>query len=80
MDRKSNTDFWAQAIEKELNKVKVTWEAREELSVNVVHLGQELIGYTEIKCHMIFDIKMDFTRKARFVAGGHLTEAPSSLT
>lgn len=29
---------------------------------------------------MIFDIKPDLTRKARFVAGGHLTEVPSILT
>jgi hypothetical protein len=29
---------------------------------------------------MIFDIKMDFTRKARFVDGGHTSEAPASLT
>jgi hypothetical protein len=29
---------------------------------------------------MIFDIKMDFTRKARYVAGGHMTNPPSSLT
>ena len=27
---------------------------------------------------MIFDMKMDFTRKAQFVAGGHLTD--SSVT
>jgi Reverse transcriptase (RNA-dependent DNA polymerase) len=29
---------------------------------------------------MIFDVKMDFTRKARFVAGGHTTDTPSSIT
>ena len=29
---------------------------------------------------MIFDVKMDLTRKARFVAGGHLTEPPASIT
>jgi len=29
---------------------------------------------------MIFDVKMDFTRKARFVVGGHTTEAPGSVT
>jgi hypothetical protein len=29
---------------------------------------------------MIFDVKMDFTRKARFVAGGHMTEPPAALT
>jgi hypothetical protein len=39
-----------------------------------------LNGSLQINCHMIFDVKMDFTRKARFVAGGHMTEAPSSLT
>ena len=27
-----------------------------------------------------FDIKMDFSRKARFVAEGHTTEAPASVT
>jgi hypothetical protein len=29
---------------------------------------------------MIFDVKCDFTRKARFVAGGHWTDAPMQLT
>jgi Reverse transcriptase (RNA-dependent DNA polymerase) len=37
-------------------------------------------GYQSIKCHMIFDVKLDFTRTARFVAGGHMTETPASLT
>ena len=37
-------------------------------------------GYQEIKCHFIFDVKMDFTRKARFVANGIKTEAPVALT
>jgi hypothetical protein len=29
---------------------------------------------------MIFDVKMDFTRKARFVAGGHMPDPPSTIT
>jgi hypothetical protein len=29
---------------------------------------------------LIFDIKMDFAQKARFVAGGHTTEAPAGIT
>ena len=41
---------------------------------------QPPIGYTEITCHLIFDVKMDLTRKARYVAGGHLTDPPSSMT
>ena len=43
--------------------------------------GKKLVGYQEIRCHMIFYIKMDgrFTRKARYVAGGHTTYPPSSI-
>jgi len=29
---------------------------------------------------MVFDVKMDFAQKARFVAGGHTTKTPSSMT
>ena len=39
-------------------------------------------GYQKIKCHIIFEIKLseNFRRKARFVAGGRMTEVPASLT
>jgi hypothetical protein len=37
--------------------------------------------YQEIRCHMIFYVKMeDFRRKARFVAGGHTTDTPHEMT
>jgi hypothetical protein len=38
------------------------------------------IGSKWIPCHMVFEVKMDFTRKAQFVAGGHWTAPPVSLT
>ena len=43
---------------------------------------EKLIGYQKIRCHIIFDIKLgeNFRRKARYVAGGHTTETPASLT
>lgn len=78
IDKETGTDFWGKAIEKELRKVRVAWEARDDLSVEDARGGRALVGYTEIKCHMIFDMKMDFTRNARFVAGGHMTERQSS--
>jgi hypothetical protein len=31
-------------------------------------------GYTKIFCHIIFIVKVDLTRKARLVAGGHQTK------
>jgi hypothetical protein len=34
-----------------------------------------------MQCHMIFDVKMeDFFRKTRLVAGGHMTNAPPTIT
>jgi hypothetical protein len=39
-----------------------------------------MIGFQEIGCHIVFDIKMDFTRKARFCAGGHNTNTPVVMT
>ena len=44
--------------------------------------GLKLVGYQEISCHMIFDISMDgrFTHKACYVAGGHATDLPYSIT
>ena len=49
-----------------------TWETNEE----------KLIGYQKIRCHMIFYVNIggNFRRKARYVAGGHTTETPASLT
>ena len=43
---------------------------------------EDLVGYQEIKCHIIWDVKLgeNFRRKARLVAGGHVTETPSSIT
>ena len=82
IDEETNTDFWRKALGKEMSKVKVAWTAVEGVTPEQVRTGQakELIGFQDIKCHIIFDVKMDFTRKARFVAGGHLTDAPGSIT
>ena len=39
------------------------------------------IGYQRVNFHIIFDIRMeDFRRKARLVAGGHMTEPPATIT
>jgi len=35
-----------------------------------------LEGYTKIRCQMIYAVKHDGRHKARFVAGGHLTQEP----
>ena len=66
-------DFWFRAIQKEMTNNRTAFQ--------FVKDGEQVpIGYKWICCHMIFDMKMDFTRKARFVAGGHMTDPPESLT
>ena len=42
--------------------------------------GTTPVGYKETTCHMTFDVKMDLTRKACYVAGGNLINLPSSVS
>ena len=73
IDKATNTTFWHDAIQKEMRNNRIAFKFPED--------GERIpIGYKWIRCHMIFDVKMDFTRKARFVAGGHMTDPPSTIT
>jgi hypothetical protein len=45
------------------------------MAFNIKDKGEQAPpGYKKIPIHWIFDIKMDFTREARLVAGGHVTD------
>lgn len=53
------------------------------LAFKVLEEGESLPNrnYKFVKCHMVFEIKMeDFRRKARLLAEGHMTEAPAAIT
>ena len=82
IDRINGNDFWEKAIKKEMSKVRVAYKPNDAHTPEEVRKGlaPEMIGYQEISCHLVFDVKMDFTRKARFVANGSTTEAPASIT
>ena len=75
LDRENGDNKWWDAIVKEMKNVRIAFE---EYDGDI----SKLVGYQQIKCHMIFDVKMgeNFRRKARMVAGGHVTEVPSTLT
>ncbi len=73
IDKETSTDLWAKAIAKEMFHVSPAFEILEPGS-------PAPIGSKWIPCHMIFDVKMDFTHKAQFVTWGHLTEPPTSIT
>ena len=67
LDLKNGNTHWADAIQKELKNKNVTFDlVSEDEKVPV--------GYKQISCHLIFDVKFDLTRKARYVAGGHMTD------
>ena len=74
IDEANGNTFWQDAIKDEMGSVRPAFEP---------YYGNEkdLDGYTPIHCHMIFDIKMgeNFRRKARFVAGGHVTQVDSAI-
>ena len=86
LDRRNGDDLWRRAIEKEMGKIKGlgAFERYDKASPHDLRSNKtKLPGYQEIKCHMIFDIKMDgdFTRKARFVANGAMThDVPAHIT
>ena len=72
IDRRTGTDFWRKAIEKEMKNVGIAFEFPAD--------GEVPSGYKHIPCHMVFDIKSDLRQKARLVAGGHKTDPPKEST
>ena len=83
IDEDTGTTYWWDAIKKEMDKVMVAFDVEEELTTDNIRQGVacgDFIGYQEIACHWVFDVKMDLTRKARLVAGGDMTGLPWSST
>jgi hypothetical protein len=74
LDEENCKTLWQDAIRKEMINVCIAFKL-----IN----GEAAIPptYQEIRCHIIFDVKMeDFRRKAQFVAGGHTTDAPHVMS
>ena len=76
LDKENGNTLWYDAITKEIKNVRIAFE---EWKGNENKIPP---GYQKIKHHIIFKIKLseNFRQKARFVAGGHVTETPASLT
>jgi hypothetical protein len=74
IDRRTGTDFWRKAIEKEIRNVFPAFEFIEDNKANVPP------GHEFVATYFVFDIKMDLTRKARLVARGNMTKATKERT
>jgi hypothetical protein len=83
IDKETGTDYWWKAIKKEIDRMMVALDVDEEWTPEQIREGLargDYVGYQEIGCHWVFDIKMDLTHQVRFVAGGHTTETPVTMT
>ena len=73
LDAKNGNSYWQDAIKKEYNNVKVAFKLLEDNS-------KPPPAFKEITFHLIFEVTFDLGRKACYVAGGHLTDSPSTIT
>ncbi len=71
IDCKNKNTFWHDALKKEMGNICIAFEI---LRPN----KKAPPGWHKALGHIVFDVKMDFTRKARWVKDGHKT--PDSLT
>ena len=66
LDRINGNTLWMDALAKEMYNVGIAFRILED--------NENLpVGYSKSSGHIIWDVKMDFTRKARWVKDGHLT-------
>ena len=70
--RNGNT-MWRDALKKEMYNVGVAFEILDE-GAHTPH------GWKRVTGHLVWDVKMDFTRKARWVLDGHKTPDPIGST
>ena len=73
LDRQNGNTYWQNAVKKEMKNVQIAFDFKDEDS-------DIPIGFKEISCHLVFDVKFSLDRKARYVAGGHMTHVSPSMT
>ena len=71
LDRKLGNSLWAEAEAKEFDQIN-DYSTFKDLGKG----GKPPPGYKKINVHLVYDVKHDGRRKARLVAGGHLTGPP----
>ncbi|CAJ1963375.1 unnamed protein product, partial [Cylindrotheca closterium] len=69
LDAQNGNNLWMKALSKEMSNIGV---AVEVLAYGVLAPP----GYSKVTGHLVWDVKMDFTRKARWVLDGHKTPDP----
>ena len=73
LDKQNNSSCWRDVIKKEMKNVIVAFDLLDKGD-------KPPVSYAKLKVHLVFDIKLDLTRKARLVADGYLTHDPADST
>ena len=73
IDARNGNTLWRDALKKEMYNVRVAFEILDE-GLHVPH------GWKQVTRHLVWDVKMNFTRKARWVLNGHKTLDPIGST
>ena len=73
IDVRNGNTLWRNALKKEMYNVRVAFEILDE-GVHAPH------GWKQVTGHLVWDVKMDFTRKARWVLDGQKTLDPIGST
>jgi Reverse transcriptase (RNA-dependent DNA polymerase) len=73
IDKLNGNTIWRDTIAKEMTEMGIGFEILEENE-------QGPKGWSKVTGHLVWDVKMDFTRKARWVLDGHLTPNPIGST
>ena len=76
IDKENGDTNWWDVVVQEMVNFRPAFQAHEVTKADLPTV------YQQIKCNMIFDVKMgeNFIQKAILLGGGHMTEAPSSIT
>ena len=73
INKGNGNTLWRDAIKKEMTNVRIAFEVLEE--------GEKApVAWRKVSGHLVFDVKMDFTGKARWVLDGHKTPKPTGST
>ena len=72
VDRINKNTFWEDAISKHMTEVGVNFEVLEDRKA-------ASISWKKVTGHMLCNVNMDFTQKARWFLDGHKTPNPIGL-
>ena len=73
LDLKNGNTLWMDAINKEMENLKVAFDILEDGA-------KPPVGYNKASGHLVFDVRMTLERKARWVKDGHKTPEPEWST